>query len=151
MIKLILIENVPSLGQAGDVIEVADGYARNYLVPQKKGVPATPNNIKALEYQRQVLEKKKEKERQKAENLAKKIEGLICEIKKQAGEEEKIFGSVTSADIAMALKEKGIEIDKKKVALDEPIKQIGDYEVLIKLYPEIQAYLKVKVIKASGS
>jgi large subunit ribosomal protein L9 len=147
MMKLILIENIPSLGHAGDVIEVADGYARNYLVPKKKAVLATPNNVKALEHQRQVLEKRKERERQKAKNLAEKIEGLICEIKKQAGEEEKIFGSVTSADIAMTLEEKGIVVDKKKIVLDEPIKQVGDYEVLIKLYPEMQAYLKVRVIK----
>lgn len=147
MKRLILVENIPSLGRAGDIVEVADGYARNYLIPQKKAIPATPNNIKALEHQRQILYKKKERERQKAENLAKKIEGVVCEIKKQVAEEGRIFGSVTSADIALALEKQGIVIDKKKIALDEPIKQIGDYEVLIKPYPEIQAYLKVKVIK----
>lgn len=147
MKRLILIENIPSLGQAGDVIKVANGYARNYLIPQKKAIPATSNNIKALEHQKQVLEKKKEQEKQKAENLAKEIEGLICEIKKQVAEEGRIFGSVTSADIALALEKEGIMIDKKKIALDEPIKQIGDYEVLIKPYPEVQAYLKVRVIK----
>lgn len=147
MKRLILIENIPSLGQAGDVIKVANGYARNYLIPKKKAIPATSNNIKALEHQKQVLEKKKEQEKQKAENLAKEIEGLICEIKKQVAEEGRIFGSVTSADIALALEKEGIMIDKKKIALDEPIKQIGDYEVLIKPYPEVQAYLKVRVIK----
>lgn len=147
MKRLILIENIPSLGQAGDVIEVANGYARNYLIPQKKAIPATPNNIKALEHQRQVLERKQEQERQKAENLAEKIKGLVCEIKKQVAEEGRIFGSVTSADIALALEKEGIMINKKKIALDEPIKQIGNYEVLIKPYPEVQAYLKVRVIK----
>ena len=147
MMRLILREDIPSLGQAGDVVEVADGYARNYLIPKKKAILATTDNIKALEHQRQLIIKRRERERKDAENLAKRIENTVCEIKKRAGEGRKIFGSVTSAEIALALEEKGIPVDKKKIILEEPIKQIGDYEVLVKFYPEIKAYLKVKVIK----
>lgn len=146
--KVILREEVPSLGQIGDIVNVADGYARNYLIPKKLALPATRKNMKALEHERQILLQKRERLKHRAETLAAKLSRVTCEIAKQVGEEGKIFGSVTAIDIANALEEKGIEIDKRKIVLESPIKHIGDYEVPIKLHPEVQAFLKVKVVGA---
>ncbi|MCD6320492.1 MAG: 50S ribosomal protein L9 [Candidatus Desulfofervidaceae bacterium] len=146
--KVILREEVSSLGQIGDIVDVANGYARNYLIPKKLALPATRKNMKALEHERQILLQKRQRLKHRAENLAAKLNTITCEIAKQVGEEGKIFGSVTAMDIAKALEEKGIEIDKRKIVLETPIKHIGDYEVPIKLHPEVQAFLKVKVVGA---
>jgi len=146
--KVILREDIPSLGKMGDLVEVADGYARNYLIPQKKAIPATHKNIKAIEEERKMLLRKREREKHRAEALAAKLATITCEILKQVGEEGKIFGSVTSMDIVKALEEKGITLDKKKILLEEPIKRIGEYEIPIKLHSEVQAFLKIKVVGA---
>jgi len=146
--KVILKEDISSLGRMGDLIDVANGYARNYLIPQNKALPATHKNLKVLEQQRQVLLQKREREKHRAQNLAAKLATLTCEIPKQVGEEGKIFGSVTTMDIAHCLEQKGIQIDRKKIVLDQPIKHAGEYEVPVKLHPEVQTFLKIRIIEA---
>ena len=146
--KVILLEEMPSLGKAGDAIKIADGYGRNYLIPQKKAIEATSKNMKVWECQKNLLKDKIGKVKKEAEKLAEKIEGISCTVSKQTGEEDKLFGSVTSMDIEDSLKEEGIEIDRKKIILDEPIKKLGIYTIPIKLHPEVIANLKVWVVKA---
>lgn len=146
--KVILLEEIPSLGNAGDEVTVADGYGRNYLIPQKKAIKATSGNVKVLEQQKRAVQGKIDKVRKDAEKFAKKIEAFSCTITKQAGEEEKLFGSVTSMDIEESLEREGIEIDRRKIILDEPIKKLGVYTVPIKLYADVMANLKVWVVKS---
>jgi len=145
--KVILIQDIPSLGTIGDVITVKDGYARNYLIPQGKAIRATTQNVKALEHQKRVLKDKLNKIKRDAEKLARHIENISCTVAKPVGEGEKLFGSVTSKDIEDALKAEGIDIDRKKILLDEPIKTLGVYTVPIKVHPEVLANLKVWVVK----
>ncbi|MFA4911394.1 MAG: 50S ribosomal protein L9 [Desulfobacteria bacterium] len=146
--KVILLEEMPSLGKAGDAVKVAEGYGRNYLIPQKKAIEATTKNIKVWEHQKNLLKDKIGKVKKETEKLAEKIEGLSCTISKQTGEEDKLFGSVTSMDIEESLKGEGVEIDRKKILLDEPIKKLGVYTIPIKLHPEVIANLKLWVVKA---
>jgi len=145
--KVILTEDIPKLGKMGDLIQIKDGYARNYLIPKNLAVPANPQNIKALEHQKTLLKQKQNRIKREAEKLAQKIEKVSCTISKPAGEEDKLFGSVTSLDIEKSLKEEGIKIDRKKILLEEPIKTLGIYKVPIKLHPEVTANLKVWVVK----
>jgi len=147
-VKVILLEEMPSLGKAGDAVKVAEGYGRNYLIPQKKAIEATTKNIKVWEHQKNLLKDKIGKVKKETEKLAEKIEGLSCTISKQTGEEDKLFGSVTSMDIEESLKGEGVEIDRKKILLDEPIKKLGVYTIPIKLHPEVIANLKLWVVKA---
>ncbi|KAF0122027.1 MAG: large subunit ribosomal protein L9 [bacterium] len=146
--KVILLEEMPSLGKTGDAVKVAEGYGRNYLIPQKKAIEATSKNIKVWEHQKNLLKDKIGKVKKETEKLAEKIEGLSCTISKQTGEEDKLFGSVTSMDIEESLKGEGVEIDRKKILLDEPIKKLGVYTIPIKLHPEVIANLKLWVVKA---
>lgn len=146
--KVVLLEEVPYLGKTGDMVKVADGYGRNYLIPQKKAVEATSKNIRLLECQKSLIEGKLDKAQKDAEKLAKRISEVSCTVVKQAGEEDKLFGSVTNMDIEESLKGEGIEIDRKKIILDEPIKKLGIYTVPVRLYPEVTANLKVWVVKA---
>ena len=146
---MIVIRNrdVKGTGKAGDVVKVSDGYARNMLLPRGYATEATEGNIRSLEKQKAVLAEKKAAEKQAAQELAEKINATEVVIKTKAGENGKIFGSITSKDIADALKEqKKITVDKKKIQLDNPIKGIGEMTVNIKLYPEVTAKLKVSVI-----
>lgn len=145
--KVILIEDVPSLGKLGDMVKVAGGYGRNFLIPCGKAIKATTYNMKVLGHQTTQLKNKIDKIKRDAEKLAKRIEAVSCTVAKSAGEEEKIFGSVTSMDIADSLKVEGLEVDRKKILLDEPIKTLGIYTVPIKLHPEVTAQLKVWVVK----
>ncbi|MBW1839206.1 MAG: 50S ribosomal protein L9 [Deltaproteobacteria bacterium] len=145
--KVILIEDIPSLGKMGDLVKVADGYGRNFLVPHGKAIRATTHNVKVLEHQTKQLKNKVDKIKRDAEKLARKIEAVSCTVAKPAGDEEKIFGSVTSMDIGESLKVEGIEVDRKNIILDEPIKTLGIYTVPIKLHPEVTAQLKVWVVK----
>ena len=147
--EVVLLEDIPNLGQATDLIKVADGFGRNYLLPQKKALKATPKNIKLAKLKKARLEKIRLKEKKEAEKLAKKIESISCTISKQVGEEDKLFGSVTSIDIEKALKNEKIEIDRKNIILPEPIKSIGIYTVPIKLHHEVTAQLKVWVVKST--
>jgi large subunit ribosomal protein L9 len=143
--KVILKENIEHLGQIGDVVKVAPGYSRNYLLPKGLAIEATEKNAKALEHTKRQLAYKKNKTLESARNLVARLEALTVELTHQAGEEGKLFGSVTNMEIAAFLKDKGIEIDRKKIVLTEPIKQLGEYNVAIKIHPEISATLKVKV------
>ena len=146
--KVILTEDVPSLGKIGDLIQIKDGHARNYLIPKKLAVPANPQNLKAFEHQKNLLKQKQNRIKREAEKLAEKIEKISCTISKPTGEEDKLFGSVTSLDIEESLKEEGIKIDRKKILLEESIKSLGIYKVPIKLHPEVTAHLKVWVVKS---
>ena len=143
--KLILQENVEHLGQIGDIVKVAPGYARNYLLPKGLAIEATAKNAKALEHAKRQLAYKKNKTLEAAKNLVAKLEALSIELTHQAGEEGKLFGSVTNMEIAAFLKDNGFDIDRKKIVLAEPIKQLGEYTVPVKIHPEIAATLKVKV------
>ena len=144
--KVILIANVDKLGSMGDVLSVKEGYARNYLIPKKLAKEATPGNMKSLE---SLLKKKAAEEArvlEAANKAADKIASLSLTIPAQAGEEEKLFGSVSSEMIAEALSREGISIDKRDIALDEPIKKLGVYQVTVKIHPQVKASLKVWVV-----
>lgn len=145
--QLILLEDIPSLGKAGDLVKVSGGYGRNYLVPQKKAMLATEKNVKALEHQKRQAQHHMGKEKKDMENLAHQIEGLSCTFTKSVGESGKLFGSVTSMEIESYLKENGINVDRKKILLEEPIKNLGVFSVPIKLHPEVVANLKVWVVQ----
>ncbi len=145
--KIILTEDTPNLGTAGSLITVKDGFARNYLIPRGKAVGATVQNINQLEHYKRVVEEKMNKARRDSEKLANRIEMISCTISKPAGEEDKLFGSVTSSDIYNSLKAEGIDIDKKKIVIDEPIKKLGIYSVPIKLHKDVTATLKVWVVQ----
>ena len=146
--KLILKENIEHLGQIGDIVKVAPGYARNYLLPKGLAIEATEKNAKALEHAKRQLAYKKNKSLEAARNLVAKLEALSVALTHQAGEEGKLFGSVTNMEIAAFLKENGLEIDRKKIVLAEPIKQLGEYTVPVKVHPEVSATLKVTVSAA---
>ena len=143
---VILNRDVKGTGKAGDVVKVSDGYARNMLLPKGYAKEATEGNIRSLEKQKAIAAEKKAEEKARAEEQAEKIAGLSVLIKTKAGDGGRIFGSITSKDIAEALQaQHGIEIDKKKIQLDAPIKQTGELEVGLKLYYEVNARLKVIV------
>jgi large subunit ribosomal protein L9 len=146
--KVILKENIETLGHIGDIVKVAPGYARNYLVPKGLVIEATTKNAKALEHAKRQMEYKKNKVLEQAKHFAARIEGLAFVISHQAGEEGKLFGSVTNMEIADRLKAEGIEVDRKKILLAEPIKHLGEFTVAIKVHPEVIANLKVNVTKA---
>jgi large subunit ribosomal protein L9 len=149
--KVILLENIPSLGKAGDLVQVADGYGRNFLIPQKLALESSPSNLRRLEEQRETLLSKAAQEKETASNLAAKIEELPCTLARPAGENEKLFGSVTSLDLQRFLQEQGISLDRRKILLPSPIKALGSYSIPLKLYPGVTAQLKVKVIAASSA
>lgn len=141
-------ENIETLGHIGDIVKVAPGYARNYLLPQKLAVAATAGNAKALEHAKRQLAYKKNKALETSKNLAEKLGSLAINLIHQAGEEGKLFGSVTNMEIAAFLKDKGFDIDRKKIVLADPIKHIGEYSIPVKIHPEVSATLKVTVSAA---
>ena len=145
--KVILRADVKGKGKAGDVVKVNDGYARNMLFPKGLAKEATAGNLKNLEHQKAIAAEQEAERKAEAEATAKKLADLTVKIETKAGDNGKLFGSITSADIADACKEQaGIEIDKKKIVLDAPVKQAGNVEVQVKLYPEVTAKLKVEII-----
>ena len=145
--QVILLENVPSLGKAGDLVKVSDGYGRNYLIPQKKAILATEKSLKVTEHQKRQVQQRMEKTKKDVEKLGQRIEALSCTFVKTVGESGKLFGSVTSMDIENYLKENGIDVDRKKISLEEPIKNLGMFTVPIKLHSEVTANLKVWVVQ----
>lgn len=145
--EVILRLDHDKLGQAGEVVKVKPGYARNYLIPKGIAYTATDKNIKRYENEKKQQSWKIEQEKRKAEELAKELENVSCTIAVQVGEEEKLFGSVTSQNIADSLTEQGFEVDKRKIQLEEPIKSLGIYSVPIKLHTEVEAKVKVWVVK----
>jgi len=147
--KVILKENVDSLGKAGEIIKVADGYARNYLIPKGLAVEASSWSMKALEHEKSRIMKKVETERKKAEAMVEKMRGVTCTISRRVGEQDKLFGSITTKDIESSLTAQGIEIERKMIILEEPIKSLGEFPVKIKLQPGITAEITVTVIGES--
>ena len=147
-VQVILSEEVTSLGRPGDVVKVRAGYARNYLLPRKLAVEANPKNLREFEHAKGVAMLKREALKQKATGLKARIESLTLAINARAGEEGKLFGSVTNIDIERALRDKGVEVDRRRIALAEPIKQLGDFTVTVKLESEVEAHLKVNVTAA---
>ena len=143
--EIILKQQVENLGKPGDRLSVSNGYARNFLLPNGLAIQATKSNIAQLEHEMRLIEQRKLKEVKDAEKIGNKIRSLSCALKRKVGEQDKLFGSVTSIDIANALKEHGIEIDRKMIQLEEPIKAIGTYKVPIELHPQVVVELKVKV------
>ncbi|MGO1369795.1 50S ribosomal protein L9 [Senegalia sp. (in: firmicutes)] len=146
--KVILLENVKGLGKKGDLVKAKDGHARNYLLPKKLAKEATDGNVKQLKEQKNAKMLKKEEEKEKAQKLAEELSNIIVRIQSKSGDEGKLFGSVTTKDIASALKkQENIKIDKRKLVLDNNIKTLGTTIVKVKVYPEITANLKVQVIE----
>ena len=145
--KLILRKDFETLGQVGDLVDVKPGYARNYLIPQGIAFIADKKNMRRLEEEQKRMAAKKDKEKVAAEKLAEELAKVSCTAAVTVGEEDRVFGSVTNQDIADLLKEKGFDIDKKKILLDEPIKALGIYDISIKLYTEVEATIKLWVIK----
>ncbi len=145
--EIILRQDYEQLGKTGEIVTVKDGFARNYLIPKGIAYVATKNNKKRLENELKMQNWRKEKEKRAAEETAKKLETVSCTIPVQVGEEDKLFGSVTSQNIADALAALGYEVDKRKILLEEPIKSLGIYSVPIKLHPDVTATVKVWVVK----
>lgn len=146
--EIILTENVEGLGNIGDLLKVKPGYARNYLVPRGFAVEANSRNVKELEHNKRQLERKRERLLQTSGELKARIEKVVCTFTHRASEEGKLFGSVTSAEIAEKLAASGVEIDRKKIQLPEPIKTLGEHEVAVKLPAGISATIKVQVVAA---
>lgn len=145
--QVILSEAIEKLGQPGEVVDVSRGYARNYLIPRGLAVLADTKKVRRMDHQKKVLEDKQKRQLKEVDSLAARLEELSCSIPVQVGEEDKIFGSVTTGDIAESLKAQGIDIDRRKIHIDEPIKALGVYTVQVKVGPERAAHLKVWVVK----
>jgi large subunit ribosomal protein L9 len=145
--KVILQKDIQSLGEAGDIKEVSEGYARNFLLPKKLVIPANESSQRAIEHQKKLIKIKKDKRRKQSEGLVAALSAVEIKIGAQVGEGEKLFGSVTTMDIARKLKELGHIVDKRKILLEEPIKKLGDYEVSIKLDEGVIAKIKVSVMQ----
>jgi large subunit ribosomal protein L9 len=145
--EVILKEDVPKLGQRGEVVKVAEGYGRNYLLPHRLAIEATKANRAVIEQMKQSAVRKSAVEKTSAEALAKQLEGASLAFHRKAGEKDHLFGSVTSSDIADALEHKGFSIDRRKIQLNEPLKSIGEFEVPIKLHRDVISKVKVTIEK----
>lgn len=148
--RIILKQTVENLGRKGDIVNVAPGYGRNYLIPKKIALEVTSSNVRMIEIEQKALKKAVEKERASYQGVIEKLNETILVFKRKAGEKDVIFGSVSSADVREALHELGFEIDKKKILLDEPIKRLGNYTVPIKIFHEDRAEVKVEVVTGEG-
>jgi len=144
--EIILKETIDTLGEEGDLVKVKPGYARNYLLPQKKAVLATKANMTSLEQERAHIEARRKRQREQADDLAKKIAANTVIIAQRVGEENKLYGSVTPADIAQKLAELGIAVDKKAISLTNPIKTLGEHTVSVKVGYQTTAEIKVQVV-----
>ncbi len=144
--EVILRTHVPKLGKPGDVVRVKDGYARNYLIPKGLAIPANRKNLAAMERERQIILAKAERERKKHMSLAEKLEALTLTIPQRVIDEDRLYGSVSAQDIVSALEKEGFEISRKQVLLEAPIKTLGEYEVPIRISPEVTATLKINVV-----
>jgi large subunit ribosomal protein L9 len=148
--EVILREHVDHLGKRGEIVNVSDGYARNYLLPRKLALPATVGNKKHVERERKIMETREAEEKSQAEGVATRLSAVDITLARRVGDTEQLYGSVTAADIAEFLKGKGFEIDRRKLILPEPIKTIGEHDVPLKLHREVTVPLKVKVVKEGG-
>jgi len=145
--QLILQQDVPNVGKAGDVVNVKDGYGRNYLLPKQMAVVADTGNIKQMEHHKRVVASKLAKQKGAADELAQKLGQVSITISRESGDEDKLFGSVTNKDIAEALRAEGYVVDRHDIKLDAPLKQLGVFEVPVRLHPEVTGTLKVWVVK----
>lgn len=145
--KVILKDNIENLGRKGDIVEIAPGYGRNYLIPKKLALEVSLSNMKMIEMEQQALKKRLEKEVSSYQELIQQLNQTTLSFVRKAGEKDIIFGSVSSSDVKEALDKVGFEIDKKKILLIEPIKRLGNFTVAIKVYHEQQAEVKIEVIK----
>ncbi len=146
--KVVLLEDVKNLGRKGDILQVAEGHARNYLLPRKLAVEATEGKIKQLAKLQEAAARKKQHEENEAKDLADRLELMLVKVYSRAGEGGKLFGSISNKDIVDALvRDYGIEIDRKKIILKEPIKKLGFYSLPVKLYPSVQVNLSVNVLE----
>jgi len=144
---VILREDIDKLGSRGQVVQVASGYARNFLLPKRLAVPATEANKKIVEQERQSHLRKEAKQKTEAEDLGKMMTGVTVTISQKAGENDQLFGSVTSKDVAEALEQKNFTIDRRKIQLDEPIKQLGEHKVVVRLHRDVTAEVTVNVVR----
>jgi len=143
--KVILIKDVASVGKAGDLVNASDGYARNFLIPRGLAKEASGKNIQGLEREREIAARKANRERKTAQELVEGLEGVTCHISRKVGQQDKLFGSVTSKDIRDALNDQGAKVDKKDIVLEEPIKTLGEFAVKIKVHPGMSATITVVV------
>ena len=149
--EVILREHVDNLGRRGEIVKVAAGYARNFLLPRKLALLATAGNKKHVERERKIMETREAEEKSQADAIASRLATIDITIARRVGETEQLYGSVTATDIAEFLKTKGFEIDRRKLILPEPIKTIGEHDVPLKLHREVTAPLKVKVVKEGAA
>jgi large subunit ribosomal protein L9 len=144
--EVILRDHVDNLGRRGEIVKVADGYARNYLLPRKLALAVTDSNKRQIDREKKIAEAREAEERAQAEAIAQRLAQLEIEIARRVGENETLYGSVTSADIAHALQAKGFDIDKRKIQLPEPLKALGESTVPVKIHRDVTAQLRVKVV-----
>ena len=147
MVELILREHIDHLGRRGDIVSVANGYARNYLLPQKLALMVTPANRRQVERERVIADAREADERARAESFAERLRGIECVIPRRVGETGTLYGSVTSADIADCLGTQDIDVEKRRIQLDEPLKELGEFPVTVKLHRDVSTELTVKVVK----
>jgi large subunit ribosomal protein L9 len=145
--EVILREHVDNLGKRGEIVKVADGFARNYLLPRKLALPATTGNRKHVERERKIMETREAEEKSTAEGIATRLAAVDISIARRVGDTEQLYGSVTASDIVDFLKGKGFEVDRRKLILPEPLKALGEFDVPLKLHREVTVPLKVKVVK----
>jgi large subunit ribosomal protein L9 len=143
--EIILRETIDNLGHAGQVVKVADGYARNYLLPRKLAYVATPGNLKVIEFERQSLVRKEAKQKEDAEKLQKMLDAVEITIRRKVGEQNALYGSVTNSDVADELEKKGFNVEKRKIHMDDHIKTIGEFSIPIRLFKDVSAHVKLKV------
>jgi large subunit ribosomal protein L9 len=148
--EVILKEDVAKLGSRGDVVKVAEGYGRNFLLPRKLAIAANEGNKKVIEQMRAAALRRSAKEKAQAEELSKQFDGISVTFARRAGEQDQLFGSVTSADIGEALEKKGFNIDRRKIQLHEPLKSLGEFTVPVKLHKDVTAHLKVVIEKEAA-
>jgi len=148
--EVLLREDVENIGKRGQVVRVKAGYARNYLLPRKLAVLATSSTLRFIEQEKKLLERRESHEQAVAQSLAEKLKAVTLELPRKVGEQDILFGSVTSLDVAAALAEKGIKIDRRKIMLDHPIKYVGEYHVPVRLHRDVTVEVKVNVVREEG-
>jgi large subunit ribosomal protein L9 len=148
--EVILKEDVVKLGSRGDVVKVAEGYGRNFLLPRKLAIEATSGNKQVIEQMRAAALRRSAKEKAQAEELSKQFDGLSISFERRSGEHDQLFGSVTSGDLAEALQKKGFNLDRRKIQLHEPLKTVGEFTVPVRLHKEVTAHLKVVIAKEAA-
>ena len=143
--EIVLRATIDNLGRAGQVIKVADGYARNYLLPKKLAYVATPGNLKVIEFERQSFLRKESKQKEDAEKLQQMLDKVEITIRRKVGEHNTLYGSVTNADVAAELEKKGFQIEKRKIHMDDHIKTLGEFSIPVRLFKDVTAHINLKV------